>query len=210
MLDLELIHDSPEGLFKLVDLLIEFLSHLHLKLIIQVFIDSDTLIVFIDLKNHLLNHLLHFLDLWGDLDNVVLHLSVLQNTLGAEHGPIVLAVELYFFLWMDLAISDRSRWLVLRVRFFALRIVVLHPHWQRCQHLVVNGQIFGLLVVRDLVVWAFDHLVLVELAGTLEAEGVAARQGDWFLVVVVVWLETNATFKNLIHLSGLLGLVVIL
>ena len=55
-------------------------------------------------------------------------------------------------------------------------------------------------MVRDLIVWAFDHLVLVQLADALEAEGVAAGERDWFLVVVVVRLEANAAFKNLVHL----------
>lgn len=65
-------------------------------------------------------------------------------------------------------------------------------------------------MVRDLVVWAFDHLVLVELPGALKTEGVTAWQRNGFLVVMVVWLETNATFKNLIHLFGLGPVVVLL
>ena len=55
-------------------------------------------------------------------------------------------------------------------------------------------------MVRDLIVWAFDHLVLVQLANALEAKGVTAGKRDWFLIVVVVWLEANAAFKNLVHL----------
>ena len=61
----------------------------------------------------------------------------------------------------------------------------------------------------NLIVWAFDHLVLVELSGALEAEGVTAWQRNWLLIVMVVWLEANATFENLIHLFGLRPVILV-
>ena len=53
--------------------------------------------------------------------------------------------------------------------------------------------------MRDLIIGTFDHLMLIELSGTLKTEGVSARQRNWFLVIVVVRFETNTTFKYLIH-----------
>ena len=55
-------------------------------------------------------------------------------------------------------------------------------------------------MVGDFVIRALDHLVLVHLPGALEAERVTAWQRNRFLVIVIVWLETDAAFKYLIHL----------
>lgn len=63
--------------------------------------------------------------------------------------------------------------------------------------------------MRYLVVRTLDHLVLVELASTLEAEGVAAWEGDGLLVVVVVRFETDATLKDLIHIIIFCNLIII-
>ena len=62
---------------------------------------------------------------------------------------------------MDLAIADGVRWLVLRVGLPLLGVRVLHAHGQGREHLVVHRKVFRRLMVRDLIVRAFDHLVLV-------------------------------------------------
>jgi len=41
--------------------------------------------------------------------------------------------------------------------------------------------------------------MLIQLFGALEAEGMTAWQRNWFLFIVVVRLETDATFEYLIH-----------
>ena len=128
MLNLELVHYPSERLFELVNFFIELLSHLHLQLVVQVFIDSDALVVFVDLDDHLLDHLLHLFDLRGDLDDVVLHLGMLQDTFRAEHGSVVLAIELDLFGGMNLAISNCVRWLVLVGGLTFLRVGVLDSH----------------------------------------------------------------------------------
>ena len=51
--------------------------------------------------------------------------------------------------------------------------------------------------------------MLVQLADALEAKGVAAGERDWFLVIVVVRLEANAAFKNLVHLFVLRPVVLL-
>jgi hypothetical protein len=45
VLDLKLVHDSPEALFELIHLFIKLLSNLHLELVVQLFVDGDTLVV---------------------------------------------------------------------------------------------------------------------------------------------------------------------
>ena len=47
-----------------------------------------------------------------------------------------------------------------------------------------------------LVVGTLNHAVLGQFTDALRAEGVAARQGRWLLVIVVVWLETDAALKD--------------
>ena len=81
MLNLKLVHYSSERFFELVNFFIELLSHFHLQLVVQVFVDSDALVVFVDLNDHLLNHLLHLFDLRGNLNDVVLHLGMLEDAL---------------------------------------------------------------------------------------------------------------------------------
>ena len=50
-------------------------------------------------------------------------------------------------------------------------------------------------MVSYFVVRTLNHLVLVELLYALEAERVSTWQGYWFLVVMVVGLETDATLE---------------
>lgn len=64
MLYLKLVHDTPEGLLEFVYLLIEFLSHLVLKLRVKVLVDANGLIRFFNFCKHFINHSFHFLDLW--------------------------------------------------------------------------------------------------------------------------------------------------
>ena len=106
MLNFELVHDPPETLLKLVDLLVELLPDFHFELVVKFFVDRDGAVVLINFNDHFLDHLFHFFDLWRYLDNLVLYISVLQNTFGAEHRFIIFAVELYFFRRMNVAIPD--------------------------------------------------------------------------------------------------------
>ena len=76
---------------------------------------------------------------------------------------------------MDLAVPDRIGRLILRVDFALLRVRVLNSHGQGREYLVVYRKVFGRLMMRDLIVWAFDHLVLVQLAAAFKAERMAAR-----------------------------------
>lgn len=155
----------------------------------------------VDLNDHLLDHFLHLFNLGRYLYNLMLHFSVLKNTLRAEHRAIILAIELDLLLRMDLtksnAIGRRLSRLILAITG---GILILDTHGQRRQHLVVDRQVLRRLVVTDLVVRTLNHLVLVELLGALEAEGVAARQGYGLLVVVIVGLEADAALKYLVHL----------
>lgn len=111
---------------------------------------------------------------------------------------------------MDLTISDGIRWLVLGISLALLGVRVLNTHGQGSENLVVDRKVFRRLMMRDLIVWAFDHLVLVQLTCAFETERMTTWQRDWLLVVMVVWLEANATFENLIHLFGLRPVILVL
>ena len=140
----------------------------------------------------------------------MLHLGMLQDTLGAEHGSIVLTIELDFLRWMDLTVSNSVRWLVLSISLSLLGVRVLNSHGQGGENLVVDRKVFRSLMMRDLIVWAFDHLMLVQLSSAFETERMTTWQRDWLLIVMIVWLEANATFENLIHLFGLRPVVPVL
>lgn len=131
----------------------------------------------------------------------MLHFSVLKNTLRAEHRAVILTIELDLLLRMDLtksnAISRRRAWFILSI---SCSVLILDPHWQRSQHLVVHRKVLGRLVVTDLIVGALYHLVLVELFCALEAEGVAARQRNRLLIIMIIRFEAYAALKYLVHL----------
>ena len=73
-------------------------------------------------------------------------------------------------------------------------------HGQPAQDLVVDGQAVRAGHVGDLVVGTADRAVLGHLPDALKAEGVAAREGQRLLVLVVVGFETHAAVKYRIHL----------
>lgn len=56
-------------------------------------------------------------------------------------------------------------------------------------------------MMSNFIVRTLDHLVFVKLFQALEAERVTTRERNWFLIVVIVWLEADATFENLFHYS---------
>jgi len=102
----KLVHNPSERLLELIHLLVELLANLHLKLVVEVLVHIDGLVVFLDFNDHVFDHPLHLFNLGGDGDYIVLHLSMFEDALGAEHLAVILAVELDFLLRMDLAVSD--------------------------------------------------------------------------------------------------------
>ena len=125
----------------------------------------------------------------------MLLLSVLQDALGTEHVSVLDTVELDFLLGVGLAVLDLALG----------HLAVLHGrirrrcHGQARQHLVVYWQVVGVDLVTAFVVWALDHSVLWQLTDALRAEGVAARERGWFLLIVVVRLETDAALEDGLH-----------
>ena len=138
VLDLKLVHDSPEALFELIHLFVELLSYLHLELVVQLFVDGDTLVVLFYLQNHLFDHFFHFLDLRRNLDHIMLHFGVLEDTLGAEHRSVIFAVELYLLGRMDVAIPDGGNDFIWVVDISLARTVV-HTHWQSGHYRIIYG-----------------------------------------------------------------------
>jgi hypothetical protein len=101
---------------------------------------------------------------------------VLKDTLGAKHCSTILAIELYFLLRVDLTVFDSIGWLLVSIDLLACGVLILNAHRKGCQHLVIDRQVFRSLMMGDLIVGAFDHLVLVQLPYALKAERVTARQ----------------------------------
>ena len=75
---------------------------------------------------------------------------MLQDALGAEHFFIDRAEKFDLFIWMHGAVSDLGG--------FIARVVCLH--WQALEYLVVNRQCIHGGLVRALVVWTLDHVVV--------------------------------------------------
>ena len=137
MLNLELVHNSAEALLELVNFLVELLAHFHLKLVVELLVDSDALVVLLYLEDHLFDHLFHFLDFRRDLNDIMFHLGVLEDALGAEHGAIIFAVELNLLGRVDVAIPDSGHDLAWVVDI-ALARVVIDAHGQCCQDRIIN------------------------------------------------------------------------
>ena len=174
MLYLQLIHNPSKWLFQFVHFFVEFFSNFHFELVVEVLIYWYALVVFINLYNHLLNHLFHFFNFWRNLDHFVLHFCVLEDAFGAEHGAVVLTIKFDFLLRMDFTETDRGCGLVRCLPLLTKLTSILSAHRQCRKYLVVHGQVFWGLVVRDFVVGALDHLMLIKLLYTLIAEGVTA------------------------------------
>lgn len=136
------------------------------------------------------------LTFWRTVDYLVFALRVLQDAFWTKHLLVWETVKLDFFLRVALAVLDDP---------FDGRVCLRHirisggRHGQPRQNLVVHGQIVRGQLVRRLVVRALDHVVLRQLATTLQAERVTTWQRKWLLIVVIVWLETDATLKYWIH-----------
>ena len=118
-----------------------------------------------------------------------------QNTFGAEHGSVVFAIELDLLGRVYLTESDRA------LDLFALAVGGLfrcrNTHWQSRQNLIIYWQVFGDVMMSNLVIRTLYHLVLVKLFNALEAERVTTRQRDGLLVVVIVRLKANAALEYL-------------
>jgi hypothetical protein len=90
----------------------------------------------------------------------MLHFGVLEDTLGAEHRSVILAVELNLLGRMDVTIPDGGHDLVWVVDISLARTVV-HSHWQSGHYRIIYGQVLRYRMMSNLVVGALDHLVLV-------------------------------------------------
>lgn len=122
----------------------------------------------------------------------MLRLRMLENALGTEHFFVTQTVKLHFFLRMRLTILNDSFDGCGRVG--QLRVSA-RSHRQSREHLIIHGQVIGGQLVRRLVVWALDYVVLRQLPTTLQTERMTTWQRKWLLVVVIVWFKTDATLK---------------
>jgi hypothetical protein len=169
MLNLQLVHDSSETLFKFVNFFVELLSDFHFELVVELLRYNNRLILFLNFRNHLLDHSFHFVDFRRNLNYFVLHFCVLQDTLGTEHSTVVFAVELNFLTWMNIT-KLYVRILTRSLSFVFICLSSWSSHGKSSQHRVVDWKILWRGVVADLVVWTLDHLVFVKLFHTFETE----------------------------------------
>ena len=102
------------------------------------------------------------LTFWRAVDDLVLLLSVLEDTLGTEHVSVLHTVEFDLFARMADAVLDlalghltgRHGW------------IGGSGHGQSRQHLVIYWQVVRGNLMRALVVRALDHSVLGQFANT--------------------------------------------
>ena len=95
------------------------------------------------------------LTFWGTVDDLMLLLGVLEDTLRAEHFLIIDTVELYFLGGMLLAELDCTLW------FNTLNLWVCGGcHWQTSENLIVHWQIVNCQLMACLVIGTLDCLVL--------------------------------------------------
>ena len=128
----------------------------------------------------------------GAVDNLVLKLSVLQDALGAEHVPVLHAVELHLFLRVLHAVLDLAFSHLARRQCWVGR----RGHGETSEDLIVNGEVVWVDLMTTFVVWALDHTMLGEFSYTLTAKGVSTGERGGLLIIVIVRLEANATFED--------------
>ena len=138
MLDFKLVHNSPEAFLKLINLFIEFLSNFHFQLIVEFFIDHDGLVLLINFKDHFFYHLFHFINFWRNLDDLVLQLSMLQYTFGAEHIPTILTIKFNFLRGMYITESNWFLSLVFLITILTICSWWLNSHWKSSKHRIIN------------------------------------------------------------------------
>ena len=129
----------------------------------------------------------------------MLHLGVFEHAFRAEHLPVIFAVELDLLLGMDLAVTDGRKHCDLFGSVLLVLALIGDAHLKSRQHLVVDRQALGRLVMLELVVRALDDLVLVQHEDALIAERVSARERDGLFVVVVIRLKADAALENAIY-----------
>jgi hypothetical protein len=56
------------------------------------------------------------------------------------------------------------------------------------------------MVMHNLIVWAFNLLMLEQLFAAFEAKRVAAWKGEGLFFIVVIGFEADSAFENLIHI----------
>ena len=130
-------------------------------------------------------------------DDLVFHLGVLENALGAEHFLVLDAEELHFLGRVSIAVGHRG----VLVRIVNLDLLA---HGEGSQNGVIDGQVVWVDLVRDGVVGTLNYIVFVNVLDALQTERVPARQGERLFLVVVVVLVAYAAFKDLIHIFCLL------
>jgi len=118
--------------------------------------------------------------------------SMLQDALWAEHVTILRAIELDLLAGMGGTVLN----LTLSHWAGAEGWVGRSGHGQTGQHLVVDRQIVRVDLMCALVIGALNDAVLGQLTDTFTAEGMTAREGSRFFIVVIVRLKADSALEN--------------
>ena len=97
-----------------------------------------------------------------------------EDTLGAEHLPVVLTVELDLLAGMDFAVPYGTIYCYLLGTIIDQGFVS-DTHGESCQDLIIYRQRLGRLMVLNLVIRTLDHVVPEHLPDTVIAERMTAR-----------------------------------
>lgn len=126
-------------------------------------------------------------------------ISVLQHALRAEQFLVVFTIKFDFLILVRLTHEHSA--------VLALASIGLDgcggKGWESWLNGEIHRQILKDDMVGDLVEGALDHVMLVELLETLQAESVTTREGERLLLCLVVSFKADTAFKYWIHLIRL-------
>ena len=128
--------------------------------------------MFFNFNNHFFDHFLHFIYFRWNLDDFVLHISMLQDTFTAKHLLVIFTEELYLFAWMNITELNGVWRSCIWVNFSCAIFLIGLPHWKCCQNLIVNRQILWLIVMSNFIIRTFYNLMFVHLFDTLKTKWV--------------------------------------
>ena len=135
------------------------------------------------------------LTFWRTVHDIVFLLSMLENAFRAKCFRVIFAKKLDLFTRVSGTVCDCAFYGRVAVVICRNLLHSLSEHRQTCEDLVVDRKVFWCNLVSRFVIWAGNRLVLLHLFAALETETVTAWQRERLLVLVIVGLEADTTFK---------------
>jgi len=120
---------------------------------------------------------------------------MLENAFRAKRFRVVFAEKLDLFARVSGTVCDCAFYGWVAVVIGGNLLHSLSEHWQTCEDLVIDRKVFWRNLMSRFVVRARNRLVLLHLFAALETETVTAWQRERLLVLMIVGLEADTTFK---------------